>query len=194
MSVTKCLPPRLNFHLLIRSNKIPIPVQATKSLFCQFCILSLSILVYNPVQLFHMYICSLFLNWKWQKSYLLIVSNISFSTWHFCLSFPDFGTIFYILFFIRTNVFAFSCRPIYEYLDFQAVYEALGLKEHILFPFVITNIDLRFQTAGITANHLLKVGLNNQVSKSHRTNGYYVMFMLLLILLSCKSSSWQKQK
>lgn len=91
-------------------------------------------------------------------------------------------------------MFAFSCSPIYEYLDFQEVYEALGLQEYISFPFVITNIDLRFQTVGITADHLLKVDSNNQVSKSHRTNGHYAMFMLLLILLSCKSPSLQKQK
>jgi hypothetical protein len=192
MGVTKCLPPRLNFHLLIRYNKIPIPVPATKSLFCQFCILSLSILVYNPFQLFHMYVCSLFLNWKWQKSYPLIVSNFIFDL-TFLSVLPRFWYNFLHFVFVRTNVFAFSCRPIYEYLDFQAVYEALGLKEHILFPFVITNIDLRFQTVGITANHLLKVGLNNKFSKSQRTNGYYLTFMLLLILLSCKSSSWQKQ-
>ena len=74
------------------------------------------------------------------------------------------------------------------------VYEALGLKELILSPFVITNIDLRFQTVGITADHLLKVDLNNEVSKSHRTNGHYAMFVLFVILLTCMPSSLQEQK
>jgi hypothetical protein len=39
-----------------------------------------------------------------------------------------------ILFYVRTNVFAFSCGPIYEDFAFQAVYEASGLKE-IIFSF-----------------------------------------------------------